>query len=212
MRLTSSIITHEKQEICRISKQSSKNFQAREIIQGGRSLQILQNALIPALLAGISLYALCKGVDVFPTFLRGAAVGLKTAVQILPVMVGMLTVVFMLRASGAVDIAASVLAPALRILGIPKECTALTLLKPISGGGGLAMGSEIIRRCGPDSYAGRVAAVMLGASETSLYTISVYSGHLGLNRTRYAVFAALCGDVAAFTASAALVRLYFPYS
>lgn len=55
------------------------------------------------------------------------------------------------------------------------------------------MGSEIIRRCGPDSYAGRVAAVMLGASETSLYTISVYSGHLGLNRTRYAVFAALCG-------------------
>ena len=111
-------------------------------------LQILQNALIPALLAGISLYALCKGVDVFPTFLRGAAVGLKTAVQILPVMVGMLTVVFMLRASGAVDIAASVLAPALRILGIPKECTALTLLKPISGGGGLAMGSEIIRRCG----------------------------------------------------------------
>ena len=89
---------------------------------------------------------------------------------------------------------------------------ALTLLKPISGGGGLAMGSEIIRRCGPDSYAGRVAAVMLGASETSLYTISVYSGHLGLNRTRYAVFAALCGDVAAFTASAALVRLYFPYS
>ena len=152
------------------------------------------------------------GVDVFPTFLRGAAVGLKTAVQILPVMVGMLTVVFMLRASGAVDIAASVLAPALRILGIPKECTALTLLKPISGGGGLAMGSEIIRRCGPDSYAGRVAAVMLGASETSLYTISVYSGHLGLNRTRYAVFAALCGDLAAFTASAALVRIYFPYS
>lgn len=189
-----------------------KNFQAREIIQGGRLLQILQNALIPALLAGISLYALCKGVDVFPTFLRGAAVGLKTAVQILPVMVGMLTVVFMLRASGAVDIAASVLAPALRILGIPKECTALTLLKPISGGGGLAMGSEIIRRCGPDSYAGRVAAVMLGASETSLYTISVYSGHLGLNRTRYAVFAALCGDLAAFTASAALVRIYFPYS
>ena len=111
-------------------------------------MQILQNALIPALLAGISLYALCKGEDVFPTFLRGAAVGLQTAVQILPVMVGMLTVVFMLRASGAVDIAASVLAPALRILGIPKECTALTLLKPISGGGGLAMGSEIIRRCG----------------------------------------------------------------
>lgn len=173
-------------------------------------MQLAQNLLIPALLAVISVHALCKGVDVFPVFLRGAEKGLKTAVSILPTMIGMLTVVFMLRASGAIDIAASVLAPAFRLLGIPKECTALTLLKPVSGGGGLAMGSEILRRCGPDSYAGRVAAVMLGASETSLYTISVYSGHLKLKRTRYAVFAALCGDLAAFSVSAALVRLYFP--
>ncbi len=174
-------------------------------------MQFLEIALIPALLAVISVYALCRGVEVFPTFLRGAAAGLQTAVSILPTMVGMLTVVFMLRASGAIDIAAGVLAPAFRLLGIPEECTALVLLKPISGGGGLAMGSEIMQRCGPDSYAGRVAAVMLGASETSLYTISVYSGHLGLKRTRYAVFAALCGDLVAFAVSAALIRWYFPY-
>lgn len=175
-------------------------------------MQLLQNGLIPALLAAVSLYALCKGVDVFPTFLRGAQSGLRTAVSILPTMIGMLTVVFMLRASGAIDIAASVLAPAFGLMGIPEECAALTLLKPISGGGGLAMGSEILRQCGPDSYAGRVAAVMLGASETSLYTISVYSGHLGLRRTRYAVFAALCGDLTAFAVSAIMVRLYFPCS
>ena len=99
----------------------------------------------------------------------------------------------------------------MNLLGIPKECTALTLLKPISGGGGLALGSEIMQRCGLDSYAGRVAAVMLGSSETSFYTISVYSGHLGLNRLRYAVFAALCADLTAFAVSAAMVRLYFPY-
>ena len=75
----------------------------------------------------------------------------------------------------------------------------------------MALGSEIMQRCGPDSYAGRVAAVMLGSSETSFYTISVYSGHLGLNRLRYAVFAALCADLTAFAVSAAMVRLYFPY-
>ena len=147
----------------------------------------------------------------FPTFLRGAKSGLKTAVELLPTMVGMLTVVYMLRASGAIDLAAAALAPLLNLLGIPKECTALTLLKPISGGGGLALGSEIMQRCGPDSYTGRVAAVMLGSSETSFYTISVYSGHLGLNRLRYAVFAALCADLTAFAVSAAMVRLYFPY-
>ena len=125
-------------------------------------------------------------------------------------MVGMLTVVYMLRASGAIDLAAALLAPVFQFFGIPKECTALALLKPISGGGGLALGSEIMQRCGPDSYAGRVAAVMLGSSETSLYTLGVYGGHLGLNRMRYAVIAALCADVTAFVASAALVRLYFP--
>ena len=173
-------------------------------------MQFLQNALIPFVLAATAVYALYKGVDVFPTFLRGAKKGLETAMRILPTMVGMLTVVYMLRASGGIDLAAAALAPIYQLLGIPPECTALTLLKPISGGGGLALGSEIIQRCGPDSYAGRVAAVMLGASETSLYTLSIYSGHLGLSRMRYAVIAVLCADITAFAASAALVRLYFP--
>ena len=126
-------------------------------------MQLVQNALIPVLLAVTGVYALYNGVDVFPTFLIGAKKGIKTAAEILPTMIGMLTVVHMLRASGASDLAAAALAPIYQILGIPKECTALTLLKPISGGGGLALGSEIMQRCGPDSYAGRVAAVMLGS-------------------------------------------------
>ena len=173
-------------------------------------MQLVQNALIPVLLAVTGVYALYNGVDVFPTFLIGAKKGIKTAAEILPTMIGMLTVVHMLRASGAIDLAAAALAPIYQILGIPKECTALTMLKPISGGGGLALGSEIMQRCGPDSYAGRVAAVMLGSSETSLYTLSIYCGHLGLQKMRYAVIAALCADVTAFAVSAALVRLYFP--
>ncbi|MDO5142298.1 MAG: spore maturation protein [Eubacteriales bacterium] len=172
-------------------------------------MSVLRSALIPALLAAIALYAQWQDVDVFPTFVRGAKAGLRTAVGILPTMVGMLTVIYMLRASGAIDLAAAVLAPVFQLLGIPKECATLALLKPVSGGGGLALGSEIMQRCGADSYAGRVAAVMLGASETSLYTIGLYSGHLGLGRTRYAVWAALCADLTAFVVSAALVRAFF---
>ena len=172
-------------------------------------MHTLQSAFLPALLAAAAGYALLRGVDVFPTFLRGAKTGLETTVSILPTMVGMLTVVYMLRASGAIDLVAIILEPVFRLIGIPQECVALTLLKPISGGGGLALGSEIMQRCGPDSYAGRVAAVMLGASETSLYTLSVYSGHLRLRRLRYAAVAAFFGDLAAFIASAALVRVFF---
>ena len=166
--------------------------------------------IVPLLLALVGVYALYKRVPVFPTFLKGAETGLRTAVGIFPTLVGLLTAVYMLRASGFIDLAGRALAPLLSVLGIPSECAALVLLKPISGSGGLALGSEIMKQAGVDSYAGRVAAVMLGASETSLYTISLYSGHLGLRDTRYAVPAALVGDLVAFAASAWFVRLLMP--
>lgn len=169
----------------------------------------LTSAFMPLLLAAAGVYALYRRIDVFPAFLAGAKEGLRTAVSILPTMVGMLTAVYMLRASGCIDLLSAWLAPILTRLGIPKECAALVLLKPVSGGGGLALGSEVMRQCGADSYAGRVAAVMLGASETSIYTISLYCGHVGLKRTRYAVPAALLGDLAAFTSAALFVRLLY---
>lgn len=166
------------------------------------------SAVVPLLLAGVGLYALYKKIDVFPTFLSGAQKGFQTAVGLMPTLVGLLTAVYMLRASGCIDLMGHALAPLLGCLGIPEECAALVLLKPVSGGGGLALGSEIMKQAGVDSYAGRVAAVMLGASETSLYTISLYSGHLGLKDTRYAIPAALMGDLTAFTLSALFVRLF----
>ena len=165
--------------------------------------------IIPALLSGIGLYALYRQIDVFSVFLAGAQKGLETAVSILPTLVGLLTAVYMMRASGFLDLTGKLLAPVMSMVGIPQECAALALLKPVSGGGGLALGSEIMRMCGPDSYAGRVAAVMLGSSETSLYTISLYCGHLEMRNTRYAVPAALAGDLTAFLASAFFVRILF---
>ena len=165
--------------------------------------------IIPLFLTGICLYAVCHRVELFSGFLEGAQKGLKTALSILPTLVGLLTAVYMLRASGAIDWIAALLAPLLRLLGIPEECAALVLLKPISGGGGLALGSEIMKTCGVDSYAGRVAAVMLGASETSIYTISLYAGAVDLKNTRYAVPAALLGDLTAFVVSAWMVRVLY---
>ena len=127
----------------------------------------------------------------------------------MPTIVGLLTAVLMLRASGAIDCLAMLLQPVLHLLRIPSECAALMLLKPVSGGGGLAFGSEIMKTCGVNSYAGRVAAVMLGASETSIYTISLYAGSVNLKDTRYAVPAALIGDLTAFIVSAWMVRVCF---
>ncbi len=161
---------------------------------------------VPLLITLVALHALLHGVAVFPAFLEGTRRGLKTALGILPTMIALLTAVTMLRASGFIDLTGQLLAPLFSALGIPNDCAALVLLKPLSGSGGLALGSEVMRSCGVDSVAGRTAAVMLGASETSLYTIGIYCGHLGLKRTRYAIPAALAADLTAFVLAAACIH------
>ena len=120
-----------------------------------------------------------------------------------------MTAVSMLRASGAMDWLSSVCAPLLELAGIPPELTPLMLIRPVSGSGALAVGSDVISRCGPDSYAGRVAAVMLGSTETTFYTIAVYFGAAGITRTRHTIPAALAADLTGFIGSALAVRIFF---
>ena len=129
--------------------------------------------------------------------------------RIVPALVGLLTAVSMLRASGALDLAARLLAPLLDRVGVPSELLPQMLVRPISGSAALGVGAELIGTYGPDSYLGRVAAVMLGSTETPFYTIAVYFGAVGVTRTRYALPAALCADLTGFLAAAWAVRLCF---
>ena len=124
--------------------------------------------------------------------------------------VGLLTAVAMFRASGAMEWLTGLCAPVLEFLGIPPETTPLMLVRPVSGSGALAVGTELITTYGPDSYIGRVAAVMLGSTETTFYVIAVYFGAAGIKKTRYAVPAALCADLTGFVVSALTVRLFWP--
>ena len=165
--------------------------------------------LIPLLLAVTALLALCRRVDVYTTLTDGAQEGLSVISRILPSLVALLMAVYMLRASGAMEFLGGLLAPALRALGIPEEAAPLLLIRPVSGSAALAVGSELMAQHGADSYLGRVAAVMLGSSETTFYTVAVYFGSAGIRRTRYAVPAALIADAVCFVASAFAVRLFF---
>ena len=130
--------------------------------------------------------------------------------RILPPLVGLLTAVYMFRASGAMELLAGVLSPVLTRLGIPPETAALLLIRPVSGGGALAIGSDLMAQYGPDSYIGRCAAVMLGSTETTFYTIAVYFGSAGIRRTRHTIPAALIADLTGFMAAAFAVRLLLP--
>ena len=157
----------------------------------------------------VALYGMGKRVDVYGALTHGAEEGLTVLLKVLPALVGLLTAVAMFRASGALEWLTGLCAPALEFLGIPPETTPLMLVRPVSGSGALAVGSDLIATYGPDSYIGRVAAVMLGSTETTFYTIAVYFGSAGIIRTRHTVPAALAADLTGFLASAFAVRLFF---
>lgn len=167
----------------------------------------LSSLLIPLLLCSTACFALHRKVDVYSALTKGAEEGLTVLFRILPSLVALLAAVYMLRASGAMEFFAQLLAPLLRAVGIPEETAPLLFIRPISGSGALAVGSELMETHGVDSYIGRVAAVMLGSSETTFYTIAVYFGSAGILKTRYAIPAALCADLTMFFLSALAVRL-----
>ena len=169
----------------------------------------ISELIVPALLCAVGVYGAHRRVDVYGALTKGAEEGLTVLLRVLPSLVGLLTAVYMFRASGAMDALGRLLAPLLTALGIPPECAPLLLIRPISGSGALALGSELMERCGVESYAGRVAAVMLGSSETTFYTVAVYYGAAGITKTRYTIPAALAADAVMFWLSAAAVRLFF---
>ena len=162
--------------------------------------------MVPGLLAGCSLLVLRKKENAYDMLLQGGAEGLRTAVSILPALVVLLTAVHMLKASGAVELMSGFLAPAFSFLGIPPETAMLVLIRPISGSAALAVGADLMAEHGPDSLIGRTVAVMLGSTETTFYTISVYFGATGIKKTRYAIPAALIADLTGFCVASWTVR------
>ena len=165
--------------------------------------------LIPLLLLAASLLALRRKENTYDLLLQGGAEGLRLLLTITPALVILLTAVHMLRASGAVEILSTFLAPLFHLVGIPPETAMLVLSRPISGSAALAVGAELMAQYGPDSSVGRTVAVMLGSTETTFYTISVYFGAAGIRKTRYAVPAALFADFVGFFMASMTVRWFF---
>ena len=162
--------------------------------------------VVPLLLVGASLLALRRRENAYDLLLQGGAEGLKLVLTILPALVVLLTAVQMLKASGAMELLSGFLAPVFGFLGIPPETAMLVLIRPISGSAALAVGADLMAEFGPDSLIGRTVAVMLGSTETTFYTISVYFGAAGVRRTRYAVPAALFADLVGFLMASWTVR------
>ncbi len=166
--------------------------------------------IVPLILLFTSLAALHRRENAYDILLQGAAEGLRLLLTIAPSLILLLTAVSMLRVSGAVEALSGLLAPLFSLFGIPPETAILVLVRPISGSAALAVGADLMKQYGVDSAVGRTAAVMLGSTETTFYTISVYFGAAGIRKTRYTLPAALFADFVGFFTASLTVRLFFP--
>ena len=165
--------------------------------------------VVPLILILSCALALRRQENAYDLLICGAADGLKLMLTITPALILLLTGVTMLRSSGAVELLSQLTSPLFRFFGIPPETAMLVLIRPISGSAALAVGADLMRQYGVDSQIGRTAAVMLGSTETTFYTISVYFGAAGIKKTRYAVPAALFADFVGFFIASVTVRILY---
>ena len=165
--------------------------------------------LIPILMVVIACIGLGRKQDVYTLMTDGAADGLRLLARICPSLIVLLTAIHMLRASGAMELLIQALSPLFRLLGIPPETAPLVLIRPFSGSAALAIGTDLMATYGVDSPIGRTAAIMLGSTETTFYTITVYFGAANIKKTRYAIPAALIADLTGFCMASLTARLFF---
>ncbi len=169
----------------------------------------MRDYIIPVVLGGTAIFSLAQKQSPYDALIEGGTQGLKLLISILPSLILLLTAVRMLQASGAMEALVSLCTPFLSWLGIPGELAPLILVRPISGSAALAVGADLMAQYGTESTIGRCAAIMLGSTETTFYTISVYFGAAGIKKTRYAVPAALFADLTGFVMAAVTERLFF---
>jgi len=163
--------------------------------------------LIPMLLLVSGILVLHKKENAYGLLLDGAKDGLSIIISIIPALVLLMVAIHMLRASGAIALFSKFLSPIFHYLGIPPETAILVLIRPLSGTAALAVGAQLMAEYGPDSMIGRTVAVMLGSTETTFYTISVYFSAAGIQKTRYTIPAALFADFVGFLMASLTTRL-----
>jgi spore maturation protein SpmA len=173
---------------------------------------LVSNGILLGLIATFLIGALVKKVNAYEAFIDGAKEGFQTAVTIIPYLVAMLVAIGLLRASGALDLAMDGARNLVAALGFDArwvDSLPTMLMKPLSGSGARAMMIETMQIHGADSFAGRLASIVQGSTETTFYVLAVYFGAVGIKRVRYAVAGGLIADLAGFAAAVGAAYLFF---
>lgn len=172
----------------------------------------LSTGLILFIFLIIVLGALYKKINVFDSFIEGAKGGFETAIKIIPYLVGMLVAISLLRTSGTFDVVINGIKMLFAALGTDTRFVdglPTALIKPMSGSGARGMMIDTMRTYGPDSFAGRLACILQGSSDTTFYVVAVYFGAVGIKNTRYSIGAMLLADLVGVIVSILVCYMFF---
>ena len=174
-----------------------------------RLLNLISLWALPVILLVTFTCALIKKIPMYEEFTEGAKDGFKVSVKIIPYLVAIIVGVSMLRASGAIEMLANFLSPVLTRFNIPADTLPLMIVRSLSGSGALGIFSDIANNLGANAYGTKLAAVMLGSSETTFYVLAVYFGAVGITKVRYALIIGLLADIVGIIAAISVCNLMF---
>lgn len=169
-------------------------------------INFVSNLAMPLIILIIVIYGLVEKKEIFDVFIEGAKDGIKIIINIFPTLIGLFLAVGTLRSSGVIDIVINFLEPILNLVNFPSEIMPLAILRPISGSSSIAIATDIMKQFGVDSQIGMMASVIMGATETTLYTIAVYSSSVKIKKTRFVLIAALTADIVGIITSVVVCR------
>ena len=170
-------------------------------------INFVSNLAMPFVILIIVTYGLLEKNKVFDDFLDGAKEGLGIVISILPTLIGLFIAIGALRSSGILDLIIRFVMPFLNIIHFPSEIMPLAMLRPISGSGSIAVATDIMKTYGVDTSIGMIASTIMGSTETTLYTIAIYTSCVKIKKTRFILLACLTADIVGILVSVGICRI-----
>ena len=167
------------------------------------------NYLVPIMVIIIIIHGLYKKVDIFDTFIEGVKEGINTSFKLFPTIFAMVIAITLLTSSHILLDISKILNPIFKYLSFPSEVLPLALMKPISGSSSIVILNDILSKYHPDSYIGRIASVIGGSTDTTIYIISLYFGSIGIKKTKYALIVGLLADLLCVVISIIVINIIF---
>lgn len=165
--------------------------------------------ILPIMILLILVCGVLKKVPVYEEFVEGAKDGFKVSITIIPYLVALIVAISMFRASGALDYLATLLSPALNRFDVSADIVPIMFTRSLSGSATLGLFSELANTHGAESFVTKMAAIMVGSSETTFYVLSVYFGAVGIKKFRYALLTGIIADVTGIVLAILVARLFF---